>query len=409
MKATLHIYILLIFILLGESSKGQVLDSTGAQEAITVFKQEQSLRGKLKLFEEFKRNEKYQKSDRYTMFVESMMRDIAVKHAALGDLKNFEIWADKVTWPYIHGYALKDGFEVLVKMNNSPKVRSRLKARLNLLVAKQPWEVPTVGLFTGLMHLYQGTLSKKEELKMLPYLTALYNHQHYFPTDAAKISGENPMPFTASFTYQYAKCLAAAQKIDASIQILLQGLEMELFTLDQITCQSADFKNITDISAHLTNILATKEGDFKANVFKLLSKPTQKGITLDFARRPPRYMVLDFWGSWCIPCRQTHPKLQELYTKYQPKGLEIISISKEITKDLDEAKKAWINAITHDGMTWPQMLNNEWQDFDAIKAFTVGIFPTKILVDTKTWKRIGIYKGMEGSLELEKKIETLFK
>ena len=56
--------------------------------------------------------------------------------------------------------------------------------------------------------------------------------------------------------------------------------------------------------------------------------------------------ILDFWASWCGPCRAENPTLRKLYAEYAPKGLEIISVS------LDTDKDAWIKAIKDDGMTW---------------------------------------------------------
>ena len=74
--------------------------------------------------------------------------------------------------------------------------------------------------------------------------------------------------------------------------------------------------------------------------------PTPSGETLSLYGVKAKVKILDFWASWCGPCRAENPTLRKLYAEYAPKGLEIISVS------LDTDKDAWIKAIKDDGMTW---------------------------------------------------------
>ena len=76
-----------------------------------------------------------------------------------------------------------------------------------------------------------------------------------------------------------------------------------------------------------------------------------------------KYVLLDFWGSWCGPCRASHPHLKALQAHYGPQGLEVINIAQENGAD---ARKIWLKAVEEDQMTWTQILNNE----DRVK--TVG-------------------------------------
>lgn len=119
-----------------------------------------------------------------------------------------------------------------------------------------------------------------------------------------------------------------------------------------------------------------------------------------------KYVLLDFWGSWCGPCRASHPHMKELYAKYKDKGFEILGIAFERSKDLEDSKKSWKKAIEEDGMTWIQVLNNEDQEiFDAVKAYGVNAFPTKLLLD-KEGKIIARYVGE--NKELDEKLKEIF-
>ena len=103
-----------------------------------------------------------------------------------------------------------------------------------------------------------------------------------------------------------------------------------------------------------------------------------KDVTLSTLRG--KTVLLDFWGSWCSPCRASHPHLKELEAKYAPQGLVVINIASENGAD---ARETWLKAIEEDGMTWTQILNNEGQEkCDVVKEYAITAFPTKVLIGT---------------------------
>jgi len=136
-------------------------------------------------------------------------------------------------------------------------------------------------------------------------------------------------------------------------------------------------KSIRDYVEKISSSLAgTPVADFERN--------DKNGRLVRLSAYKGRTILLDFWGSWCGPCRASHPHLKELYKKYKDKGFEIIAIAQERGKTLHESKNSWLKAIADDDINWVHILNQDGvEKQDLVKSYRVNAFPTKILVDTE--------------------------
>jgi peroxiredoxin len=113
-----------------------------------------------------------------------------------------------------------------------------------------------------------------------------------------------------------------------------------------------------------------------------------------------KYVLLEFWASWCIPCRRESPTLVNLFNAYKDKGLTILSVSLDQVDD----KAKWIRAIHQDRLTWTHVSDLRYWDNAVAVRYKVDGIPQNFLIDPSG--KI-IAKGLRGE-ELEKKMKEIF-
>jgi peroxiredoxin len=108
-----------------------------------------------------------------------------------------------------------------------------------------------------------------------------------------------------------------------------------------------------------------------------LSLPATDSKTINLSDLKGKVVIVDFWASWCAPCRENNPHLTKLYNKYHDKGLEILSVS------LDTNESNWKEAIVQDNLKWLQVNDNRGWNAQSAIAYNVEGIPSMFLVDKK--------------------------
>ncbi|NLR80131.1 TlpA disulfide reductase family protein [Chitinophaga eiseniae] len=130
----------------------------------------------------------------------------------------------------------------------------------------------------------------------------------------------------------------------------------------------------------------------------LFTQNNTEGKPFSLASLKGKYVLIDFWASWCVPCRAENPNVVKAYNKFKGKNFEIVGVS------LDEKKEAWLKAIEKDGLLWTQVSDLKgWKNAVAVE-YGVGAVPQNFLIDPNG---IIIAQNLRGEA-LEKKLSELF-
>ena len=106
-----------------------------------------------------------------------------------------------------------------------------------------------------------------------------------------------------------------------------------------------------------------------------IALPSLAGDTIQLSSLKGKIVLIDFWASWCGPCRYSNKRLVKLYDKYKDKGFEIYGIS------LDEGKKSWERAVKKDKITWIQVNDDRGKDSQIAADWNIYQIPTSYVMD----------------------------
>jgi peroxiredoxin len=130
------------------------------------------------------------------------------------------------------------------------------------------------------------------------------------------------------------------------------------------------------------------------------SLPDPSGKLVKLADLRGQYVLVDFWASWCQPCRAENPNVAKAYAAYRGKNFTVVSIS----LDSQSARAAWLKAIQNDGLTWPQVSDLRGFNTEVAQQYAITSIPQNFLLDPQG--RI-VAKNLRGDALMQKLAQVL--
>jgi peroxiredoxin len=140
---------------------------------------------------------------------------------------------------------------------------------------------------------------------------------------------------------------------------------------DNIKSNFNDNAAVTEFLVRMAKLKTVQVGQ-QAPAFTMTSIDGKKISLADFKGK---YVLLDFWASWCMPCRQENPNVVKAYNTYKDKNFTVLGVS------LDKDPKAWAQAVAADGLGWAHV--SELKDFEGptVRLYQIEAIPSSFLID----------------------------
>lgn len=175
-------------------------------------------------------------------------------------------------------------------------------------------------------------------------------------------------PFVLNVTYQFNDDIMLLEKRYNMLDVAMHNTEAGK--------QLQDFINQNKVGA-----IGTAAMDF--------TQPDTTGLPISLSSFKGKYVLLDFWASWCRPCRQENPAVVSNYNRFKDKNFTVLSVSLDRPGKKDE----WINAIHEDNLTWTHVSDLQFWSNAAAILYKVNGIPQNFLIDPKG---MIVAKGLRG-------------
>ncbi|RKS14458.1 TlpA disulfide reductase family protein [Flavobacterium sp. 120] len=175
-----------------------------------------------------------------------------------------------------------------------------------------------------------------------------------------------------------------------SYRLTPDQITQNIALLDKSQQNSTYVKELKELVTVLNGLVIGKKApDFVAN--------NPDGKPVRFSENLKGYTLVDFWASWCAPCRKENPNIVAAYKEFHEKGFNVFGIS------LDKKKENWIKGINDDHLDWQQVSELIYWNSEIAKLYGVRAIPANYLVDSKG---IIVARNLRGE-ELQTTLQTL--
>ncbi|WP_419213625.1 redoxin domain-containing protein [Maribacter sp. X9] len=216
---------------------------------------------------------------------------------------------------------------------------------------------------------------------------------------ADSLNGESTLEgiqhLVGRFVHKYPDRYAAVDLMD----IVTQGpIQYDLVgpMYDDLSERMKSSSKVLSWKPELDKAKAYETGEIVAQGFTM-DDPNGDPVSLDSYKG--KYVLLDFWASWCAPCRAENPNVLAAYEKFRDDDFTILAVS------IDTDREAWLKAIKEDGLPWTHISDLKGSDNRAAKAYGVNAIPDNFLINPEG-KIVG--RGLRGKA-LHDKLQQLIK